>query len=374
MTLFLSKENFEHVFSICRDFLKDVANIQIQDPAELQRAVAFEMRNLAASLPNFKAANIDSLNKMVIVNIRKKFTTNTPQEPEPEQTQAIVVQQETNHNNNNSGDDDQVFFKKLKNLELQRSVPTPQQTSNNVVVQPTVVVPEAPPPTTIVVRGENIDNAIRRVKHVLCISSHNRMWIYERRRNPCIVNKELASATMDILSLRVCKVIIPRSRRGVSPFYYLHIEGVGKQNADIILVPQLYTKDESFIELECPSVDAAYIPMLSMPWTVAIRDNCNNDIDFGTDGWYVSRVQADTHTKIHILHFDRDLDDVSFAVNDMIEIHNTNMNVKTTAVVCGIHANSIAVQADEGVILECSCVVNTSRQINILIEWCEKNE
>lgn len=355
MAVFLSKPNFDIVYGLCKGFLIDHMRLGI-DESTLQQAVALEMKHVASTNNNNDVRSLDDLNKTVVIGIKNKFTIKQAPEVKNEDKQEDETEQS--------------FFKKLKQVEIQRSiVPSVVQAAPAPVpVSQPQNTPQPAAPQTIIVR-ESISHLVKQKKHIWCIASQDRLWLYQTARVPFITKSELPH-NIDMSSMRICAAIVPQSSRVTSvPFFYLSIEGTGKHVMELVMcVDKVHN---NYIELRCPSDEASYMLPLSLPWTVNLFDNFHNQVDIGYDGWHAcASGETPNGTTIYKLsHLCEKSHMDSFTAGDVIEIHKDD--AKQVLTVKTVHSHSIEV---DGVGPQEGYVVNVSRQLSIFVEWTEKND
>lgn len=351
MAVFLSKENFENVFETCHDFLTNHIKLDI-DKQDLQKSVALEMKNVATNGSGNGAA-IQELNKQVIINIRKQFTSPPPQQQVQEEPVTPTDGSEEN------------FFKKLKNLELQRTVVAPTHApvpSTPPSVTRVVAAPPQAQPSTVVIK-ELVKQGAPDIRTSTVLSSHNRLWLYQTSRSPFIISKDLPK-NVDLSSLRISRVILPKIMS--FPFFYLTIEGASKHRIECLL--RVANMSEMYMELVADS----HIQMLSMPWTITVHDNFMEPVDLGSDGWFVKhKIQTSRNTTVYVVdHENQNIATNSFQKGDVIEIH-TPSDSKSRHVIVDVENDKIEIKSDgpsEGYI------INVSKQFAVVLDWMEKND
>lgn len=368
MPMFLSKDNFQHVFEVCKSFLNDVLRIQVED-TELHGIVANEMTNVHAlqqskSDASSKALPTDVLNKTVIINVRKRLASAKPPAQQEEQQEAAEG-------------DEQVFFKRLKNLEIQRSLVTATTITENTTTPPPQphAIHTALQPQTIIVKENGVGSMIERgTKHLWVVCSQDRLWMYEHRRNPFIITKDI-DKRVDNMSLKVCSAIIPILQHNpVHPFYYLCFEGAGKQNVEIPLY--VTNTHGGYIHLACPSPDAAHIPTLSMPWTLTLLDPFRREVDIGIDGWQIRSATYNHSGDTTIYVLDASIQNTNnnlhhhFDINDEIQVCSTNSE-NIFVRLKSVNTNTLEVYGHGP---HTGCIINTLKQCTVFIEWVEKND
>jgi hypothetical protein len=355
MARFLSKENYEHVFNISKQYLEESRGLEIV-PIEFQKLVAGEMKTIG-SIPENKGLALDILNKKAIVAIRESFLNSL-------QTQ-VPVTEDKDHDEKC----EETFFKKLKDLELQRSV---EATAVSATIAPTVIKPaEEPPgapapiqmpPSTIIINGaQEARGGAKQDVATISLNSWGRLWQYQNERATFIPSAIVFPHSADINKMSLAKVIVPNiATINWIPYFVFVLEGAGKQSIEVTMV-STYT-DKKWIHLEPIAMQT--IKPLATPWTITIRDAYGTMLDIGRDGHVISNVLATDRGSLAL-----ELSDVSyygqeFAIGDVLAIGTRRVQV------INVHHNSIEIPAslngDE--VKENDQVLNLSRQVSCFLE------
>jgi hypothetical protein len=270
MTRFLSKENFEHVFNVSKQYLADSHGISVHD-SELQRVVAMEMKRIGAN----SGVGIDVSNKRAIVAVRNLYL---PQKKEVIDNERIMERKEES----NVNEDD--FAQKLKEFEVQRnmttmSFPEIMKTANTVEAADESVVntATAPPtiaPTTIIVQQN--PSELQRTARVIRMNSADRLWMYEAQRCSFIYSGDMGDTIISTIIPNVATI----------PFYIMCIEGAGCDREEIMLMP--YEVNGPWMYLK--PVGDGIVRTFGGPWTITINDSLGDKvIAFGHDGWIIEQ-------------------------------------------------------------------------------------
>lgn len=359
MTRFLSKENFEYVFTFARQYLEEAKNIKITDLAEFQKVVATEMRNIGAGTD--KGLALEVLNKKAIVAIRDVFLTPDPEpEPQPEPEDENI---------------EDTFFKKLKELEFQRSVAiTSSPVAPVTSMQPAEEPPNMPapaqlPPSTIIVNSHVANNLSVENRVSFRLNSWERLWQYQTERSTFIPEFNL-SPDIDNNSFVLRRFVIPNVATITDwiPYFIVTIESAGKQIQDINIYPCLQQSNTHWIHLEPGSPNT--IKPLATPWVITVKDAYGSVIDLGHDGWVVRNVihtQRST-TALEMYHSISQSLMSDFNIGDNIVIRNTQTNkVHRTKIV---HTTSSTIEV-VGKISDTNqplVVLNLNRQVSCIID------
>lgn len=353
MSRFLSKDNFEYVFNFAKQYLEDAKELKIDDPAEFQKIVATEMRKIGVG--SDKGMSLEVLNKKAIVAVRDVVMSNQQN-----------IRQEPEENTEDA------FFKKLKELEFQRSV-----TIASVPLPPVQAAEEPPntpapvqlPPSTIIVNNTTAGMVTAENRISICLNSWARLWQYQTDRSSFIPDFSL-QPDIDNNSLILKRIVIPNVATLTDwiPYFLLHIESAGKQVQEIIVYPSGHNPALTWIYLEPGSANV--IKPLSTPWVLTVKDAYGAPLNLGHDGWMVRQIihpQRGT-TVLDMYHSVSKSVMRDFSVGDNVSVHNTQTN--NTIHTRVIQTTSTTIEVSEKIpdANQQLFVLNQNRQISCIIE------
>jgi hypothetical protein len=372
MAKFLSKDNFEYIGSVCKQYLKDTQNITVSDQV-FSGTLATVMKKIAQERPN---GSIEDLNKRTMVAMRTAMTQHQsqaaipspPLSPRPSESDFPKMEQvETTDNSEDP------FFKKLQQLELSRRLTV--TTNESKAPAPAITAPAAPvdgapappalPPTTIVVPSET---ALKNRGVLIAVNSWDRLWLYQTQRTPFIPSVSIPSQ-VDTSSAKLLQVMVPHVGTQY-PYYELNIEGAGKQHVTVVLVVD--KQDKKWITLRPVSETLKPWKLLSAPWTITLRDCFQNNLSLGHDGWVIQRkilkqngnaVYGLSHASDGANHME------AFDIGDNIVISDDSETKSHHQVVYTTH-DTVEIRGDGP---DTGFVMNMNRQISVFIEVNQSN-
>jgi hypothetical protein len=358
MSRFLSKENFEYVFNISKQYLEDAKGLSVNNLQEFQRLVACEMKTIAAAPEHKNGASIDVLNKKAIVCVRNAFLAAVPTVPTAPTAPTVPADPVPEESPDERSED--AFFKKLKDLEYQRTIAANAMAAV-ANVKPAEEPPRNPapiqvPPSTIILKG-NHEGIAQKDVTVIVVSSMQRMWQYQTDRSTFIPTSVEFPDNADTNNMSLVKVIIPcMSTTEWLPYFKFTLEGAGNQSIDVMLVP--VRMDKRWIHLE--PLNARAIKPLATPWTICLKDAYGTPLEIGHDGAVVKNIiQTDRGT----LALDcSDMVAGEYSEGDVVWIGG-----RSRTIVLKVHPSAIEIKKGSDVKIN-DQLVNLTRQVTCFIE------
>lgn len=360
MARFLSKENFEHVFNISKQYLEDSHGIRVFQ-GELQKAVAMEMKRIWGESKADESIDINTLNKRAIVAVRDLYL---PKRKENDEEQRPEMKREPVGDDGKDAEDE--FMVKLRELELQRNVADLAPPVNKIkpADEPLSSAHAPPPmaPTTIIVQQPASVGEKREA--IVAMRSADRLWMYQTQRNAFIYS----SASLDDSDLRIKAAVIPRIEE--HSFYIISIEGAGSDKEEIIVLPE--AGGGKWMNLR--PIGDGFIRPISSPWVITINDSMNKPMDiFGHDGWVINNTLRTQGGGTVCKLVNPNVEDVDlrkeFMIGDVLYIYYADKEETVHTTVVYTKYGDIEV---DGHVRENGVILNLTRQVTVFMSKVKK--
>ena len=381
VTKFLSKENFEYVLQVTRQYLRESHGISVPDAA-FQQVIAGEMKRIHGTTAPGSAPALDTLNKLAIVAVRDHYTAvskqaqhaQQPPPPPPKPQPAPPPPEDDDVAKQPEENAEEVLMMKVRELEIQRTSLAPVQLAAMSAIagaeEPVAVGPPPPPmaPSTIIVNNNNTQSS--RQGKVVVINSFDRMWMYECPRSTFVYSDNINSAGGALDVLCVC---VPRPHVLCS-YILLNIEGAGGTTFSVVLVPDAQFGGAEWCYYR-PLNDGG-MPNISVPWTIRLCDPYAQPLHLGHDGWVIGttiRTQRNTSVcELTNMHVDT-VDLLSeFTAGDVIRITypvtNTSKDIRV------VHVTKATLEVAASDVTEGGVILNLYKQSSVFIHVAAKNE
>lgn len=310
--MYLSKENIQHVETLCHGFLKSKHNIDLPATAITQLVNAFSQKLFSTT--DINNTNIETFNKQLILQIREHVISNLakrapqpnippapkapPPAPKPPITNSDIYAVPESDKTDENQDE---FFQKLQQLEMQRKAPiatpppepvpaNPSRLSNVQVSSTTTTVPTPPPPTPITVIVPSTTVANHGI--ITRIHSIDRNWIYNRAISSMVWSGPLPKQ-IDENNIRIVALMLPRVCMECTPYVLLRIEGAGGQQADVCMLPSESVVG-TWVKYQ-PCTANEHMRKFATPWTLRLLDAYEKDLQsIGEDSWLLPESSMQT--------------------------------------------------------------------------------
>ncbi len=274
---FLNRPNFEYVLGLALQYLQDTNTLYVSEQ-ELHKLVADTMMQLQNTKDREKEEiDVEKWNKQTILAVRDIVRQRAPKTGPGPATESIA---ETH------GDP---FFAKLQELEAARKSGNVWMAAENPVPNPAPapVVAQAPPPTTV---STIYMQAPPEKATAIHIRSWHRSWVNAPLRAAFTWSGPLPTS-MDVNSMYLSSVIVPKQTMVWTPYVILEMEGAGGQVNECILTPDSNSVSNTWEYLRPCTRSIGYVRPLALPWKLRLLDADRELLPFGRDHWKVQSIQ-----------------------------------------------------------------------------------
>lgn len=273
---FLVRTNFDHVFGLARQYFQDTNTLFVTDK-ELHKLVADTMVQIQAAKERDKEeVDIERWNKQTILAVREIMRQQKP---------ATTV--ENQQPSEPAGDP---FFTKLQELEVARK-------AGNVWMQTDTPVSAPPPPPPAAVPSPPVTSvstiymqAPPEKGTAIHIRSWHRPWMTSPSRAAFLWQGPFP-ASMDVNTMYVSSVIVPKQTMIWTPYVILEMEGAGGQINECILTPDSKSVSNVWEYLRPCTRAVGYVRPLALPWKLRLLDADRELLPFGKDHWKIDGIQ-----------------------------------------------------------------------------------
>ena len=218
---------------------------------------------------------MEEANKLTILKVRDAILKDPPMEP-------LGRPKYTREEDETSKDEDD-FFKKLQDLENQRSIPVRGPTPLTPLTPPQPSAPQQVPSTPAPV--VYVTPPVARPQKPIIINGADRMWEYFRKRSTLVWNGQLPPNTA---SVNVVALMIPSVFACLTPIVCIEISGAAGNS-----VEALCTRRDSVPSVEAgplwdtwiPCSDFAQLKALACPWTITLCNHYHEPLELGEDAF-----------------------------------------------------------------------------------------
>jgi hypothetical protein len=269
------EQNLQHVSRVCQRFLADKFQVAMELSAilELVREVS---RTLDPRL------DLEEANKAIIVKVKDTVLSARAHMESAVPSAAVLdeippLPQQASSTGNADEDD---FYKRLQDLETQRSMPPPS--SAPVVPSPLMSPPQLTAPTAptgIAAAGPNVvylpaTASPARYHRPILINGSDRMWEYFTKRSTLVWPGPIKGSSTILVAL-----MLPKACAGMTPIVSVEITGAAGNSVETVCI----LRDTGPVWDRWVPCGEALLKTLACPWTIKLRDNFLRPLELGED-------------------------------------------------------------------------------------------
>ena len=312
-----SEQNIQHVIRFCQRFLVEKFYVTLDSDA-VGDLVRDALRSVDPGL------SLEEANKAIIVKVKERVLAHSqsqghggphgqgqgqgPSGPSQMAMDPVPPPQMAKMSKHDLNDEDD-FYKRLQDLEAQRSLPQVNLgvgggggsgSVPNPVIQPSApVVPPIGGPSVVYLPASATPN---RYHKSIIINGSDRMWEYFTKRSTLVWSGSGASG----VSTQLVALLLPKLCAELTPVVSVEITGATGNSMDIVCILRDRGHGPTW-DTWVPCGDAA-LKTLACPWTIKLRNNFLRPLDFGEDALVIKQSMQlyNGNTKIILETRDRD--------------------------------------------------------------------
>lgn len=355
MSLF-SQQNIAHVINVSQRYLAErhQTSLDTSTITEFVHEIFDEIGNHLRTLP------LEEANKTIILGVKDRVFIQPAPVPLPESGQGEEVH-----------DIEEDFFKKLQDLETQRTLPL--YTANSTTANPiTSQSSQAPPPPFI--NGANTGGTSiiylpssmtpTRISKPLVVNGAERMWEYFTRRSTLVWSGQIPA---DVVQLRLVSLLLPKVCSKMTPLVQLEITGAAGNSLNVVC-SLASTGASAASDNQCgwdtwtPCADTfGELKTLASPWTIKIKDTYGTPLPMGDDGFSIKQTAPLLNGNLKIL-FDAGTDTTAIMRGSTLLVRPTSTNSKNDIYVNILNYDSTSCAAE---IRQSSTALLNAKVLNI---------
>ena len=267
------EQNLQHVSRVCQRFLADKFQVAMELSALLE-LVREASRTLDPRL------DLEEANKAIIVKVKDTVLSARAHMESAAPSAAVLdeippLPQQASSTGNADEDD---FYKRLQDLETQRSMPPPS--SAPAVPSPLVSPPIQPTaPTAVAAAGPSVvylpaTASPARYHRPILINGSDRMWEYFTKRSTLVWPGPIKGSSTILVAL-----MLPKACAGMTPVVSVEITGAAGNSVETVCI----LHDTGPVWDRWVPCGEALLKTLACPWTIKLRDNFLRPLELGDD-------------------------------------------------------------------------------------------